>query len=72
MKDFLKAQFTFGEQSQYRDGTEPIFRFQKFNNKDNSVYYVFIDEKEKIELYVDDEILKNITIKFKSNTGANK
>lgn len=72
MKDFLKAQFAFGEQSQYRDGTEPLFRFQRFSNNDGSVYYVFIDEKEKIELYVDDEVLRNITTKFKSNTWANK
>lgn len=72
LKDFLKTQFALWDQTQYRDGSEAIFRFQKIYGKDQSNSYVFIDEKEKIELLVDDDVLKQLTNKFKSNNSVEK
>jgi hypothetical protein len=73
IKDFLKAQFTFGDQTYYRDGTDPLFRFYKETNpKDQTISYIFIDEKEKIELLVGDETMKQLTNKLKSNNAIVK
>lgn len=54
IKDFLKQQFSLWTQTQYRDGTEPLFRFIAHpHTTDWSLSYTLIDEKEKIELLVD-------------------
>lgn len=58
IKDFLKQQFALGVQTQYRDGTEPLFRFIYHPAaSDGSPSYTLIDEKEKIELLVDTSTL---------------
>ncbi|MFA7284255.1 MAG: ribonuclease H-like domain-containing protein [Candidatus Absconditabacterales bacterium] len=68
VKDFLKSQFTFGNQTYYRDGTNPVFRFTK-EHPSGQEYpsYIFVDEREKIELYVDNDTIKNLTNKLKSD-----
>jgi len=69
IKDFLKNQFTLGTQVQYRDGTEPLFRCI-LNGNDKTTgekTYTLIDEKEKIELIVDNTILSYLHNTLKSN-----
>lgn len=67
IKDLLKAQFAFGNQSYFRDGTDPLFSFKKYVDRDQSVSYVFIDEREKIELQVNEEVIKLLNGKLKNN-----
>ncbi len=67
IKDFLKSQFTFWNQTYYRDGTNPVFRFTKCVQADQTISYVFVDEREKIELQVNDEVIKYLNSKLKSD-----
>ena len=68
IQDFLKNQFTFGDETYYREGSDALFRFKK-NQNDDGVSYVFIDEKEKIELLVDTNVIKKINSFLKSKNS---
>lgn len=72
VKDFLKTQFSFWNQTYYRDGTDASFRFIKEVKQDQSTSYIFIDEKEKIELMVNDEIIRQLNNKLKRNQNSMK
>lgn len=68
LQDFLKNQFTFGDETYYREGSEAIFRFSKHENGDK-ITYVFSDEKEKIELVVDPEAIRKINSFLKTKNS---
>lgn len=68
----MKNIFVFGNQTQFRDGTDPIFRIQKLVNNNWIAEYIFIDEREKIELFADEEVLKQLSNTFKSHKWVAK
>ncbi len=70
IEDLIKSSFLIGNEVQYRDGSEPIFRIIKL--KDNWNDYAFIDEKEKIEIYINDKWLTSLSRVFRIVTHNRK
>lgn len=68
IKDFLKTQFTLWDQVQFRNGTEPLMRFSRSTTpwSPSEYRYMCIDEKEKIEIIIDHELLNKFHNKLKS------
>ena len=64
VRDLIKSSFVMWDQVQYRDGSEPVFRIIK--SKDAWYSYALIDEKEKIEVHLDDTWLISLNTLFRN------
>lgn len=65
IRDFIRSSFILGNEIQYWDGSEPVFRIIKSDH--NS--YALIDEKEKIELYINDKWIIELNTLFRHTNG---
>lgn len=68
IKDLIKSSFILWNEVQYRDWSEPVFRIIKPKNAGSN--YTLIDEKERIELHLDERWIISLNSLFRYVTQS--